>query len=538
MSSPVSQRTLAILLIIVLVISIINLGLTAILPSRMPSIAPTVITVTQPGPTVTITRTETTTIPTTITVAGTVTPATITTTVTAPPITVTITGAAPAQVPPLEDWLKSIATKYNLKGVTIRMVTESTPTSLFIRDVLAPEFSKITGINAIVEAVSWDEMYRKTVATLQARTTDYDIFYVEQDIVGQFGSLGWLEDLKPYLGNPEITWPGYDPNDIFVLKEYYYAGKLLAIPFESFLKIYVYRKDLFEKYGITLPKVLTWDFVKRVAEFFGRGEKEPGVYGWVAQAASHPCLWFEMVESVWPTFGIQYWGISADFSHVYFNNTCGKKAFRLYIDLLKYAPPGVTSYTWDEVGATFTRGGAAQGLMYAEFFGTIFRENPDMIGKYGVAYPPIDPECYTGGYIGYFDGGGMGINPYLPNDRKLASWLFIQYVTSKESSRKITEAINTVIRWSVLMEYGSKLDEKYGHGYFALLMKAIEENTFRGAPPIPTYDIATTSDLFTTLHRAVTGEISPDSALDRAAEIVLSTLGRWKEVYGIVPPYR
>ncbi|MEM1628872.1 MAG: extracellular solute-binding protein [Desulfurococcaceae archaeon] len=521
--SAVAPRFLAIALVVLIVLSIVTIALVATLPREMqtvtvPVTVPTVsvVTVTQPGvPGAVITVTETVTIP----------------------VTVTAPGVPVPEALPLEQWLAEMSAKHGLRGLTIRMVTESTPTSLFIRDVLAKEFERITGITVIVEAVSWDEMYRKSVATLTARTTDYDLFYVEQDIVGQFGVLGWLEDLTPYLSDPELTWPAYDPDDIFVLKDYYYAGRLLAIPFEAFLKIYVYRKDLFAKYGISLPEVLTWDFVKEVAEFFGAGTREPGVYGWVAQAASHPCLWFEMVESVWPTFGIQYWGISTGLDQVYFNNTCGKKAFRLYVELLKYAPPGVASYTWDEVGATFTRGDAVQGLMYAEFFGTIFKENPAMIGKYGVAYPPIDPECYTGGYIGYFDGGGMGINPYLPRERKIASWLFIQWVTSKQNVARIAENVNTVVRWSVLTEWGPKLDEKFGHGYFALMMKAVRENVFRGNPPGPTYDIATTTELFTTLHRAVMGEISPDEALDRAAAIVLEVLAKWRDVYKIIPPY-
>ncbi|MEM4896404.1 MAG: hypothetical protein QXQ93_08475, partial [Ignisphaera sp.] len=65
----------------------------------------------------------------------------------------------------------------------------------------------------------------------------------------------------------------------------------------------------------------------------------------------------------------------------------------------------------------------------------------------------------------------------------------------------------------------------------------VRENVFRGNPPGPTYDIATTTELFTTLHRAVMGEISPDEALDRAAAIVLEVLAKWRDVYKIIPPY-
>jgi multiple sugar transport system substrate-binding protein len=536
MSIPMS-KTVVYLLVLLIVLSIVSIALVATLPRAptgvvtvtTPITVPTlsVVTVTAPGaPGATVTVEKT------VTVSG--APG-ATVTITAPPSTVTqtvtVTGTAAPTIPPLAEWLASVAAPY--KGVTIRMVTESTPTGLFIRDVLASEFEKITGIHAIVETVSWDEMFRKEISTVQAKASDYDIFYVEQDIIAQYGYNNWLIPLDDFIANPKLTYPGYDLNDIFVLDQYIYNGKILAIPFESFLKIYIYRKDLFEKYGIKLPDVLTWDFVKKVAEFFGTGTKEPGVYGWVAQAAYHPCLFYEMVESVWPTFGVQYWGITNGLE-VTFNNTCGKKAYRTYIELLKYAPPGVSSYTWDEVGATFTRGGAAQGLMYAEFFGTIFKQNPDMIGKYGVAYPPIDPDCYRGGYIGYFDMGGMGINPYSKN--KEAAWLFIQWVTSKENVKRIMENINTVVRWSALEELGDKLDAKYGHGYFALLKKAIKEKVFRGAPPFP-FHLDISQQAYAPLHKAVTGETTPEAAVDEMAALVKKILAPWKEKLGVIPPY-
>jgi multiple sugar transport system substrate-binding protein len=507
---------------VLIVLSIVSIALIATIPRApgvttvtMPITIPTlsIVTVTAPGaPGVTVTVERTVTLERTV--------------------TVTAPAATPAPtVPPLAEWLASAAAPY--KGATVKMVTESTPTGLFIRDVLAPEFEKITGIRVIVETVSWDEMFRKTISTVQAKAPDYDIFYVEQDIVAQYGYNNWLMPLDDFIANPKLTYPGYDINDIFILHEYIYEGKILAIPFESFLKIYVYRKDLFEKYGIKLPEVLTWDFVKKVAEFFGAGTREPEVYGWVAQAAYHPCLFYEMVESVWPTFGVQYWGITNGLE-VTFNNTCGKKAFRTYVELLKYAPPGVTSYTWDEVGAAFTRGVVAQGLMYAEFFGTIFKENPAMIGKYGVAYPPIDPECYKAGYIGYFDMGAMGINPYSRN--KEAAWLFIQWVTSKENVKRIMENINTVVRWSVLEELADEVDAKYGHGYFALVKKAIKEKVFRGAPPYP-FHLDISQQAYAPLHKAVTGETTPEAAVDEMAALVKKILAPWKEELGVIPPY-
>lgn len=45
------------------------------------------------------------------------------------------------------------------EGVTLRGVTESSPPSLYIREVLAPQFEELTGIRVDIETTSWDQMF-------------------------------------------------------------------------------------------------------------------------------------------------------------------------------------------------------------------------------------------------------------------------------------------------------------------------------------------------------------------------------------------
>ena len=52
------------------------------------------------------------------------------------------------------------------QGVTIRGVTESSPPSQYIREVLAPEFEELTGIRVDIETTSWDQMYDKGLKDL------------------------------------------------------------------------------------------------------------------------------------------------------------------------------------------------------------------------------------------------------------------------------------------------------------------------------------------------------------------------------------
>ncbi|MCP4308723.1 MAG: extracellular solute-binding protein, partial [bacterium] len=69
------------------------------------------------------------------------------------------------------------------EGATIRGVSESTPPSNYVKDVLGPAFTEATGITVEFEATSWDQMYDKAIKDMEANTGIYDFVYIEQDIV-------------------------------------------------------------------------------------------------------------------------------------------------------------------------------------------------------------------------------------------------------------------------------------------------------------------------------------------------------------------
>ena len=70
-------------------------------------------------------------------------------------------GAAPEVAAVTEDWWGEAAVPY--QGVTIRGVSESTPPSKYVSDVLAKQFEEETGITVEFEVTSWDQMYDKAI---------------------------------------------------------------------------------------------------------------------------------------------------------------------------------------------------------------------------------------------------------------------------------------------------------------------------------------------------------------------------------------
>jgi multiple sugar transport system substrate-binding protein len=273
------------------------------------------------------------------------------------------------------------------EGVTIRGVSESTPPSNYVKDVLAPQFTEQTGINVEFEVTSWDQMFDKAIKDMEANTGIYDFVYIEQDIIYSYLARDFLVDLSQQLTeHGELKAPDFDFDAFTSFIDYFKdpeSGDVYGVPMEAFIKVYLYRKDLFEnpdaqaafkeKYGYDLAPASTHDQHRDIAEFFTQwGEdNDLELWGTTVQAVSgHPASFYEFFETIAPSFGVYNWGINLETGGASvenggtLNSDKAKAALEFWLGLLKYAPPEATSSTWDEVAASFAAGRAAQGWVY------------------------------------------------------------------------------------------------------------------------------------------------------------------------------
>lgn len=441
------------------------------------------------------------------------------------------------------DWWKKAAEPY--KGMTIRGVSEGTPPSKAVAEIAAKEFEEVTGIKVEIEPTSWDEMYTKSINDIQAGSGIYDFIYLEQDIVYTYLAQDWLiNQTKLMADNPSLVYPDFDIEDFTSFIDYFKDadGNLYGIPFEAFLKTYVYRKDLFEdadiqkafkdEYGWDLQPPTDWDQYVQIAKFFTEWGKDKELYGHTAQAKTHPCIAYEMAESIWPTWGVWNWGINMETWRATSANggtldsDRAKEALAMYIDLLQYAPPGVKTYTWDETAAAIAAGKVAQGLTYGENTAWI-ATNPDrskITGKLGVAMPPTYPgvmdDIKAGkGYIGYYDGGAFGIPISAKNPEP--ALLFLQFVVRKEWAPEFAVIASRIVRKStfdsdMVKEMDGKID-----GYFTMLKDY--GNLFAGAPAFPMHPVLNEIQMKWVV-KAVAGEVSAEEACDEMAKEIDATL--------------
>ncbi len=353
-------------------------------------------------------------------------------------------------------------------------------------------------------------MYDKAIKDMEAGTGIYDMVYIEQDIIYAYLNRNFLTNITQSLKDmPELKAPTYDDANFTSFSNYFKdaKGDLFGIPMEAFLKLYLYRKDLFEdpkikeaykaKTARTLlrrPRTKTTQPLPTSSPSMAR----PMVWNYGAQPhRPTPVIPLPGTSSsnlLPPTFGVYNWGIDANNNYAAsvanggsMNSDKAKAALKWWLHLRDIGPPESAQSTWTEVGTTFAAGRAAQGLVYGENGAWIQADETKskVTGKVGFALPPLAPgvldEASAGkGYIGYYDGGAFGLP--VTSKNKEAALLFLQYIGQNEVQPGWAVAAPRITNTATYDDPAVKeMDAKLG-GYYTMLRD--QGKLFAGALPI------------------------------------------------------
>lgn len=437
------------------------------------------------------------------------------------------------------------------QGLTIHGISEDTPASTYVKEVLAPAFEAETGIKVDMEVTSYDRVSSLPIQDMEAGAGIYDFIYVEQDFIYNYLDKDYLVNISQTLHRkPELALPDFNPvNFTSFIDEFKdpASGDLYGVPAEAFLKTYLYRIDLFEdpqiqaafsaKYHYPLAPAVTVEQYRDIAAFFTQYGRDNGLelWGTTTQAAiGHPASIYEFVETILPAFGIYNWGINLNNYKAtvanggQLNSTQAKEALIFWIEMLSYAPPEALHSTWSEVAATFAQGRAAQGWVYGENTAWIATDTArsKVVGKVGVALPPltsgvIEDAIIGDGYLGYYDGAAFGI-PYSSKNKE-AALLWLQYLGRPDIQPEWAATSSRVVHLSTFDDPLVRAQDKRLNGYYTLMKK--DGHLFAGAPPFP-FHIAVRDAMAPFIHQALAGELTPAEALDQAAVAVEKELDR------------
>src|ERR1700759_1312427 len=162
----------------------------------------------------------------------------------------------------------------------------------------------------------------------------FDLVFIGLYETPIFAKRGWLKPIEGLSSE-------YDLDDVFkALRDgLSYDGKLYALPFYGESSFLMYRKDLFEQKGLTMPDQPTFDDLAKFAEALNK--KEEGFYGLELRVKTGWGENMAIVDTMANSFGATWFDMNW---HPTLNSPEWKTALSTYLNLVqKYGPPGVTS---------------------------------------------------------------------------------------------------------------------------------------------------------------------------------------------------
>jgi multiple sugar transport system substrate-binding protein len=393
-----------------------------------------------------------------------------------------------------------------------------------------PEFEELTGITIKHEKLPETQFREKLLLALSTGAGTYDVFMTGYIDDFRYVGGGWIEPLDDYVADPGRTDPSWDFADFYesLIEVNRWNGEpgtgvgegnLWALPVNEEGYSLFYRKDIFEAEGIEVPT--DYDQLLAVAEqLHGKEFEGQTLSGFVARG-----------DRTWPTtttgYGTVFWSWGAEVmdpeawkSTV--NSEAGVAATDYWGRLMKFAPEGVTGFTWYEAMQAFMSGTVAMYIDADHMAGSF--EDPEqskVVGKVGYAIPPKGS-------------GGVRTNIWIWSlglasqaKEKDAAWLFMQWATSKEilKGSAVKNNINPTRR-SVATD-PEILEYMAGWGDYAEVYQSlIEEYSRVLVPALP--EFAQIGDVWAkSVQEVVLGQKDAKAAMDEAAaemDKVLATI--------------
>jgi multiple sugar transport system substrate-binding protein len=335
------------------------------------------------------------------------------------------------------DWRKAA-------GTTINILQTPHPYQKSYQPLLK-EFTDLTGVNVNVDLVPEADYFTKLNTELAGGTGKHDAFMLGAYFIWQYGPAGWIEDLGPWLQNSSATGPDYDFEDIFdglrtstrwdfTTGHPLGTGGQWAIPWGFENNVVAYNKKYFDQRGIKKLPDRFDDFIQLAIDLTDRSANRYGVAtrGSKSWATIHPGFMTQYAREGAVDYTFNGSELIAEMD--------SDKAIdftKKWIDMQHKAGP--TSWTaYEYPNATGDLGDGKAMMVYDADSATYPKNKPGASAEAGNLAWYAGPAGPDGNYKTNLWTWSWAINA---NSRhKLASWLFIQWATGKDSLNKAVAA--------------------------------------------------------------------------------------------------
>ncbi|WP_131114480.1 ABC transporter substrate-binding protein [Lichenihabitans psoromatis] len=285
---------------------------------------------------------------------------------------------------------------------------------------LSPQFEKDTGIKLNWVVLEENVLRQRVTTDIATKGGSFDVMTIGAYEAPIWGKQGWLVPLDDFGAD-------YDYADIVpqVKSALTVDGKLFAAPFYAESSLTFYRKDLFEKAGITMPEKPTY---QQIAEYAAKlTDKKDGIYGiclrgkpgWGenmaflgAAATAFGGSWFD--EQWKPQFTSKPW----------------EQTIAWYLDVMKKdGPPGATANGYNENRALFSTGKCGMWIDATVTAGYLYNPKESQVAD-KVAFAPAPITEANTKASGWFWSWNLGVPTSTKNAD--AAKKFVKWATSKD----------------------------------------------------------------------------------------------------------
>jgi len=316
------------------------------------------------------------------------------------------------------------------KSINVLMV--GNPQMVDIQKLTKDSFTKDTGIKVNYTVLPENELRDKVTQDVATGAGQYDVATVGAYEVPIWAGNGWLKDVGTYADSSS----SYDKADLLppmVKSLSGQDGKLYGLPFYGESSFLMYRKDVFQKKGITMPDRPTWPQVAAMAAKVDGAE--PGMKGICLRGLPGWGEMFAPLTTVVNTFGGTWF--TKDWQ-AQVNSPAFKQAVNFYVNLIKaHGEPGASQAGFTECLNAMSQSKVAMWYDATSAAGSL--EDPSVskvAGKVGYVQAPVVKTKASGW---------------------LWTWAFVEPKTTKNA-----DAASKYMLWATSKDYEKLVGQKLG----------------------------------------------------------------------------
>lgn len=315
-------------------------------------------------------------------------------------------------------------------GDAVNVLMVNNPQMVELQKLTAAHFTKETGIKVNFTVLPENDVRDKISQDFANQAGQYDVATLSNYEIPIYARNGWLHEMNTYVAKDSA----YDEQDVLKpMRESLTGddGKLYGQPFYGESSFLMYRKDVFEAKGLTMPPHPTWT---QVADLAAKADgAESGMKGICLRGLPG---WGEVMApltTVVNTFGGTWfdkdWKARLDSPE-------WKQAVTFYVDLVReHGESGAPQAGFAECLNNMTQSKVAMWYDATSAAGSLESANSPVKGKIGYVPAPVE-KTESSGWL-YTWAWGIQKASRNPDD----AWKFVSWASSKQYEQLVGDEI-------------------------------------------------------------------------------------------------